>query len=209
MAANNSVTSPLTTLANNLRMPAMLVAKTVLADQVHEERLREQSNYQQHLNDEDSLNSSVLNDSTSILSDKNDSSTISVQKNCTNNSETVELDTSTSIDIQLSQQLNWLSSKLLSIHKEPDEVLNQSANSSFNSNSNSLSSTRKSLNLTPHQLATSTWLIRSDPLMAYEVYKCSVIDGYYGSCVEFIKRYKCFINVLNFIFTNFIGLILL
>lgn len=167
----------------------MLVAKTVLADQVHGERLREQLNLQQSLNNEDSLNSSILNDSNSILSDKNDSSTISVQKNCTINSETIELDTSSSIDIQLSQQLNWLSSKLLSMHKGPEEILNQSANSSINSNSNSLSATNKSLNLTPHQLATSTWLIRPDPQLAYEVYKCSVMDGYYGSCIEFIKRY--------------------
>lgn len=190
MAANNSVTSPLTTLANNLRMPAMLVAKIVLADQIHGERLRDQLNHQQSLNNENSLNSSMLNDCTSILSDKNDSSTMSVQKNCTNNSETIELDTSSSIDIQLSQQLNWLSSKLLSMHKGPDEILNQSANSSVNSNSNSLSAINKNLNLTPHQLATSTWLIRPDPQLAYEVYKCSVIDGHYGSCVEFIKRYK-------------------
>lgn len=203
--ANNSVASPLTTLANNLRMPAMLVAKMVLTDQVHEERLKEQLNHQQHLNNEDSLNSSTLNDSTSILSDKNDSSTILLQKSCVKNSETIKLDTSSNIDIQLSQQLNWLTSKLLSIHTVPDEILNQSANSSINSNSNSLSVTNKSLNLTPHQLATSTWLIRSDPQLAYEVYKCSVIDGHYGSCIEFIKRFYIFIP--NFLFL-FISLIL-
>lgn len=186
MAANNSVTSPLTTLANKLRMPAMLVAKIVLAELVQEERLKEQLHRQQLLNNEDSLNS-TLNDSSSILTDNNDSSTILAQESSAINSETNELDTSSNTDIQLSQQLNWLTSKLISMCKVPD-VLNESANSSVNSISNCLPIADKISSLTPHQLATSTWLIRSDPQLAYQVFKCSVIDGHYGSCVEFIKK---------------------
>jgi len=50
------VLSPLITLADKLRMPAMLVAKFVLADQIKVEKLNEKLD-QQHSNNYDSLNS--------------------------------------------------------------------------------------------------------------------------------------------------------
>lgn len=179
--AANSVISPLTTLADNLRMPAMLVAKTVLTNQKQEEKHKSQLN-----------TSNTLNDSSGILNDSylaNDGSKIESEKNNANDI-TTELDTSSSIDSQLSNRLEWLSNKLISMHKiMPIEELDQSTNSSTNSSIYHDSSATKSANLTPHQLATSTWLIRSDPQLAYEVFKCSVIDGYYGTCAEFMKRY--------------------
>lgn len=185
---NDSVTSPLIKLANDLCMPAMLVAKAVLADHLCEEK----SN-QQHLNY--SSDSNILNDN--ALYNDNDSL---LTQNCNfNNSEFLEVDNLSSVDSQLSQQLNWLSDKLLSMQTvAPDEVFNQSDNSSINSSSYSTSTVTKSLNSTPHSLATSTWLICTDPQLAYEVYKCSVIDGHYGSCIEFVKRYNyCFGKYLN------------
>lgn len=188
----NSVASPLTTLANNIRMPAMLVAKVVLTDLINKEKHKDQLDRQNSLNNDDSLNSSILNDSSGIFTGSNllnDSSKGIMQKDCTNDSTAFELDTSSNVDIQLSKQLNWLSSKLLSMRKViPTEELDQSANSSFNNSSYNMSTATKCSNFTPHQLATSTWLIRSDPQLAYEVFKCSVIDGHYGSCVELIKR---------------------
>lgn len=175
MVDNNSVTSPLTTLANNLRMPAMLVAKVVLSDQMNEEKLRQQSF-------SESLNSDIMNDSDSVLTNSN----LSNDKNAQDNSVTTDLDTSLNIDMQLSQQLNWLTKKIHSMRKIlPIDVLNQSSSS----NSYNFPAASKSDNLSTHQLATSTWLIQSDPQLAYQVYICSLIDGFYGSCVEFIKRY--------------------
>jgi len=193
--------SPLITLADKLRMPAMLVAKCILADQIKEEKFK-----QQHSNDEDSFNSSILND-TSVGSTasnlQNDSDTEIKHNISANDSTAKELDTSISIDEQLSQQLNWLTCTLRSKYK-PALTLNQSDNSLNNSNSYCVT-TNKSLNLTPHQLATSTWLMRKDPQLAYEVYKSSVVDGYYGSCVEFIKRYHLLnyfdSNLFNYYFT--------
>lgn len=178
--AANSVISPLTTLADNLRMPAMLVAKTVLANQKQEEKQKSELN-----------TSSTLNDSSGIFNDSylvNDSSKIESEKNV--NNITAELDISSSIDNQLSNRLEWLSNKLISMHKVmTTEELDQSTNSSTNSSTYHDTTATKSVNLTPHQLASSTWLIRSDPQLAYEVFKCSVIDGYYGTCTEFMKRY--------------------
>lgn len=175
--------SPLITLANNLRMPAMLVAKVVLADQTNEEKLKDQHDHQQSFN-----KNSILNDSNDLFTDSysfNDSSLVSALDSNTNDSFGTELETSSNIDTHLSKQLNWLSSKLLSMR----EVLDQSVNSSTNSSFYHDSTIAKSVTLTTHQLATSTWMINSDPQLAYEVFKCSVIDGHYGSCVEFIKRY--------------------
>lgn len=190
LAANGSVKSPLVTLANNLRMPAMLVAKVVLTDQIQEEKLKEQLHQQL----EDSFNNSLLNESSSTLNDSNltnESYTEVKQNSWANVSEaTTELDNSLSnVDIQLSKQLTWLTKKLLSMKKAiPEEVLDQSANSSTNSNnSHCVPKITKSLSLTPHQLASSTWLIRKNPQLAYQVFKCSVIDSHYGPCVEFIK----------------------
>lgn len=175
-------------MANKLRMPAMLVAKVVLADQTHEEKLKDQHDHQQSFN-----KNYILNDSNDLFTDGysfNDSSLVLASDSNTNDSLGTELDTSSSIDTHLSKQLNWLSSKLLSMRKVlPSEVLDQSANTSTNSSFYYASTTDKSVSLTTHQLATSTWMISSDPELAYEVFKCSVIDGYYGSCVEFIKRY--------------------
>lgn len=198
LAADESVTSPLITLADNLRMPAMLVAKVVLADKIHAEKLKHQLDQQRIIND-DSLISNVLNDSSnSALIDSNltgDNSAMLGQNNCTNNSTVSELETSLNIDCQLSEQLNWLTDKLISMRKSlPDKALNQSVNSSSNSNRTTQEQTsiKNKILFTPHQLATSTWLIHSDPRLAYEVYKCSVVDGHYGSCTEFIKRFVCF-----------------
>lgn len=195
MVANDSVIFPLATLSNNLRMPAMLVAKTVLSEQMNEEKLRLQS-----LSNEDSLNSDVLNDNSDVLTDislPNDRST-------QDKSTAIELNTSSNVDIQLTEKLKWLTKKILSMQKIfSDEMLNQSANSSTCSNSYPISTKR--LNLTTHQLATSTWLIRSDPQLAYQVYICSIIDGYYGPCVEFIKRYNIiFWFILNICFNCFV-----
>jgi len=170
-------------------MPAMLVAKVVLADHL----CKEKSN-QQHLNY--SSDSNILNDNTLY----NDNDSLLTQSCNVNNSEVLEVDPLSSVDSQLSQQLNWLSGKLLSMQTTvaPDEVFNQSDNSSINSSSYSTSTVTKSLNSTPHSLATSTWLICTDTQLAYEVYKCSVIDGHYGSCIEFVKRYNyCFGKYLN------------
>lgn len=199
LATNDSITSPLTTLANNLCMPAMLVAKVVLADRINAEKLKQQLDQQRIINS-DSLISNILNDnSNSTITDgnlTNDNSSILVRDNCTNNSTVSELETSLNIDHQLSQQLNWLTNKLITMRKSlPDKILNQSVNSSSNSNSNTTNAqtfNRSIISFTPHQLATSTWLIHTDPRLAYEVYKCSVIDGNYGSCIEFIKRFVCF-----------------
>lgn len=199
LVANGTMLSPLITLADKLRMPAMLVAKFVLADQIKEEKLKKKID-QQHSNNDDSLNSSILNDTSigSTSSDlQNDSDVELKQDLSANDSIAKELDTSCSIDEQLSQQLNWLTCKLRSMHKS-GIALNQSDNSLNNSNSYCIPTTNKSLNLTPHQLAMSTWLIRKDPQLAYEVYKSSVVDGHYGSCVEFIKRY----NLLNYFDIN-------
>ncbi|XP_008189348.1 uncharacterized protein LOC100165173 [Acyrthosiphon pisum] len=186
LVANGTVSSPLITLADKLRMPAMLVAKFVLTDQIKEEKLKEKLDQQHSIND-DSLNSSILND-TSVGSTasnlQNDSERELKQDLSANDSTAKELDTSYSIDEQLSKQLNWLTCKLRSMHKS-ELALNQSDNSLNNSNSYCIPTTDKSL--TPHQLAMSTWLIRKDPQLAYEVYKSSVVDGHYGSCVEFIK----------------------
>lgn len=158
-------------------MPAMLVAKVVLTDQTNEEKLREQN-----FNIDESLNSDIINDSGSVLTNSNMSNDESVL----DNSVTIDLDTSSNVDIQLSQQLNWLSKKIHSMRIVlPDDILNQSSTS----NSYNLPTATKNMNLSTHQLATSTWLIQTDPQLAYQVFKCSVIDGYYGSCVEFIKRY--------------------
>jgi len=159
-------------------MPAMLVAKFVLADLVKEEKFKAKLDQQRSYNN-DSLNNSILNDmnDASIVSSlQNDSATELKLDLSANDSTAKELDTSCSIEEELSKQLNWLTCKLRSMHKS-EIALNQSDNS---------------LNLTPHQLAMSTWLIRKDPQLAYEVYKSSVVDGYYGSCVEFIKRYNFF-----------------
>jgi len=178
------------TLADKLRMPAMLVAKFVIADQIKEEKFKEKFN-QQHSNNEDSFNSSTLNDTSigSTASNLQNDSDIELKHDLSANDSTAkELDTSFSIDEQLSQQLNWLTCKLRSMYR-PESNLNQSDNSLNNSNSFCIPTSNKSLNLTPHQLATSTWLMRNDPQLAYEVYKSSIVDGYYGSCVEFIKRY--------------------
>lgn len=154
-------------------MPAMLAAKAVLADYLYEERSDQQ----------------CLNDS-SILSDDalyNDSSSSLKQNSSTNNPKILNIDTLFNVDDQLSKELDWLSNKLLSMQtvSTPDEMLNESDNSS----SRVPSTITKSSNNTSHNLATSTWLIRTDPQLAYQVYKCSVIDGFYGPCVEFIKRY--------------------
>jgi len=188
LVANGTVSSPLIALADKVRMPAMLVAKIVLAEQIKEEKLKEKLE-QQHYNIDDSLNSSILIDTSGIsnISNlQNDSYTELKQNVSVNDSTAKELDTSFSIDEQLSKQLNWLTRKLCSMHKS-ELALNQSDNSFNTSHSYSMPPTNKSLNLTPHQLAMSTWLIRKDPQLAYEVYKSSVVDGYYGSCVEFIK----------------------
>lgn len=195
LAADSSVRSPLIILANNLRMPAMLVAKAVLTDQIQGKKLKEQLHHQQF---EDSLNNSLLNDSYSFLNDSNltNESCTELKNNTWTNvsGATTELDNSLSnVDIQLSKQLIWLTNKLLSMEKVMlTEILDQSANSSTSShsrNSYCMPKITKSLSLTPHQLATSTWLIRKTPQLAYQVYKCSVIDGHYGPCVEFIKTY--------------------
>jgi len=178
------VSSPLITLADKLLMPAMLVAKFVLADQIKVEKLKEKLD-QQHSNNDDSLNS--VGSTASNL--QNYSDTELKQDVSTNDSTVKELDTSYSIDEQLSKQLNWLTCKLRSMYTT-ESALNQSDSSSNNSYTNCKSTTNKIFNLTPHQLAMATWLIRKDPQLAYEVYKSSVVDGYYGSCEEFIKRYN-------------------
>ncbi|CAH1733162.1 uncharacterized protein LOC114118981 [Aphis gossypii] len=184
LVANGTVSSPLIALADKLRMPAMLVAKVVLADQIKEEKLKQKLDLQ-HSNNDDSLNSSIDTSGVSNASNfQNDSFTESKQNVSINDSTAKELDISNSIDEQLSKQLNWLTCKLRSMHKS-ELALNQS--------DNSLTNTSHSYNMppptnhTPHQLAMSTWLIRKDPQLAYEVFKSSVVDGYYGSCVEFIK----------------------
>ncbi|KAL4135018.1 hypothetical protein QTP88_006686 [Uroleucon formosanum] len=167
------MSSPLITLADKLRMPAMLVSKLVLTDQIKEEKLKKKLDRQHSIND-NSLNSSILND-VSVRSTatnlQNDSDMNLKPDLSVNDSKTKESDTSYSIDEQLSKQLNWLTCRLRSMYK-----YELSSNKSDNS-----------LNLTPHQLAMSTWLIRKDPQLAYEVYKSSVVDGHYGSCVEYIK----------------------
>lgn len=201
MAANGSVTSPLITLANNLRMPAMLVAKTVLSDHIYGEKLNVQLNQQIH----DCSN--VLNNSNL----QNDNSSVSGQDDSVNNLSTTELDvSSSSIDTQLSHQLDWLTNKLLSMYSNlPVEELNES-DSAISSNSYSKQQTTiKSLNLSNHQLASSTWLIHTDPCLAYEVYKCSVIDGHYGICFDFIKKYTYFclrliLNIFLMLLFNFV-----
>ncbi|XP_025196108.1 uncharacterized protein LOC112595197 [Melanaphis sacchari] len=189
LVANGAVSSPLIALADKLCMPAMLVAKTILTEQIKEKRLREKLE-RQNLNIDDSLNSSILIDTSgvsNVSNSQNDSYTELKQNVSVNDSTAKELDTSYSIDEQLSKQLNWLTCKLRSMHKS-ESTLNQSDNSLINtSHSYSMPPTNKSSNLTPHQLASSTWLIRKDPQLAYEVYKASVVDGHYGSCVEFIK----------------------
>jgi len=183
-------------------MPAMLVAKVVLADQTNEEKLKDQHDHQQSFN-----KNSILNDSNDLFTDSysfNDSSLVSALDSNTNDSFGTEPETSSNIDTHLSKQLNWLSSKLLSMRKVlPSEVLDQSVNSSTNSSFYHDSTIAKSVTLTTHQLATSTWMINSDPQLAYEVFKCSVIDGHYGSCVEFIKRYYFTYFFLNFIAAYF------
>lgn len=189
LVANGTVSSPLIALADKLRMPAMLVAKIVLADQIKEEKLKQKLDLQ-HSNNDDSLNSSIDTSGVSNASNfQNDSFTESKQNVSINDSTAKELDISNSIDEQLSKQLNWLTCKLRSMHKS-ELVFNQSDNSLTNT-SHSYSMPTPT-NYTPHQLAMSTWLIRKDPQLAYEVYKSSVVDGYYGSCVEFIKRYNLF-----------------
>lgn len=170
LAAGGNLTSPLITLADNLRMPAMLVAKNVLEEHINEDKSIDQSEVY-------FLNCHSQNDNSITSTSTQDNSVINF------------LDTTANVDVQLSQSLNWLNNKLLSMQEilPSADVVNQSNNSSINSNSYCKSKTTK--NLSPHQLATSTWLIRTDPQLAYQVYKCSVIDSYYGSCVEFIKRY--------------------
>lgn len=188
LVANGTILSPLITLADKLRMPAMLVAKFVLADQKKEEKLKEKLD-QQHSHNDDCLNSSILHDTSvgsTVSNLQNESDTELIQDLSVDDSTATELDTSLSIDEQLSKQLNWLTCKLLSMHKS-ESSLNQSDDSLTHSSSYCMSTTNKNLNLTPHQLAMSTWLIRKDPQLAYEVYKSSVVDGHYGSCVEFIK----------------------
>lgn len=174
LVADGTMSSPLITLADKLRMPAMLVSKLVLTDQIKEEKLKKKLDRQHSIND-NSLNSSILND-VSVRSTatnlQNDSDMNLKPDLSVNDSKTKESDTSYSIDEQLSKQLNWLTCRLRSMYK-----YELSSNKSDNS-----------LNLTPHQLAMSTWLIRKDPQLAYEVYKSSVVDGHYGSCVEYIKR---------------------
>lgn len=184
------VPSPLVTLANNLRMPAMLVAKIVLSDQMHDERVKKELNRQQQLNNENNLSSGICNGSSGILTDSNlpnDNNPFSMSDSGVNSLAANELDTSTSVDAQLSQQLKWLTNKIISMQKVvPVDPFNQSANSSINSNSYSAPMATKEF--TSHQLASSTWLIHSDPQLAYQVYKCSVVDGFYGPCIDFIKR---------------------
>lgn len=203
--ATDSDSSPLMTLANNLRMPAMLVAKVVLSDQINYEKMKKQLGNQINITNENNQTNSALSDRSSATNDSNvgNNSIGIMSNNSVNNSAAIDLDYS-SVDGQLSQQLNWLTNKLLSMKKaKPIDEQNQS-NSSINSNSHSEPTISKSLNFTPHQLATSTWLIRTDPQLAYQVFKCSVVDGYYGACVEFIKRYYfffffiCLYNVLYF-----------
>lgn len=167
MVVRGDVTCALITLADNLRMPAMLVAKNVLEDFLAEEKIKNQMEACFHNLSEQSIptpNTSVTNTFDN------------------------ELDIADNVDIELSQSLSWLSSKLLSMRKvvPPVDELNQSNNSSTNS---CPFYEIKSKQQTPHQLANSTWLIRADPQLAYQVFKCSVLDIYYGSCVEFIKRY--------------------
>lgn len=157
--------SALLMLADILRMPAMLVAKNVLEDHLGEEKVKDRM--------EMSLNNlSVKSTSTPNTSVTN---TLDDESNITDK-----------IDTELSKSLNWLSKKLLSMRKvvPPVDVLNQSNNSSTNSSS---FYTIKPKALSPHKLANSTWLIRTDPQLAYQIFKCSVLDTYYGSCVEYIK----------------------
>lgn len=56
LVANGTVLSPLITLADKLLMPAMLVAKFILADHIKVEKLKEKLD-EQHSNNDDSLNS--------------------------------------------------------------------------------------------------------------------------------------------------------
>lgn len=161
----------------------MLVAKIVVGDHIQDEKLKER---QQRLNNDESSNSSILNDSGSLLNDSN-----TIVQDSINKSVPTKV-TEVNVDLMLSQQLKWLSSRISSMRKvAPVEVSNQSFNSSTNSNS-SCSINAKNLHLSIHQLCTSTWLIRTDPQLAYQVYKCSIIDSNYGSYIEFIKRYFIF-----------------
>ncbi|VVC45727.1 Hypothetical protein CINCED_3A013367 [Cinara cedri] len=184
--------SPLIMLADNLRMPAMLVAKNVLEEHINEEKLKNQM-------EEHYRNYNLYTDNNATLSRQD----IYVTKSLDS-----ELDSTANVDVQLSQSLNWLSNKLISMRKvsSPTDLQDESNNSFINNHSYYNPKTTKYA--TPHQLANSTWLIRTDPLLAYQVFKCSVIDGYYGSCVEFIKsctgrRYEQILEEnINFITTG-------
>lgn len=185
LAANDSDTSPLITLANDLCMPAMLVAKVVVGDHIQEERLKERLH---RLN----IDESALNDSGSLV---NDSSTV-VQDSCVSKSYPIEI-TSANADAMLSQQLKWLSARLRTMPKVgPVEPLNHSLNSSTNSNSCCSPLAKNNLYFSMHHLCSYSWMIRTDPKLAYQVFKCTVVDCYYGPTIEFIKRYY-------FIFVNF------
>jgi len=189
LIANDYLKYPLITLANNVHMPAMLVAKVVLADHLQEEKLKKRLDFQNSLNNDGS--STVFNDSNNTFNSDlvlNNSSKIVTQGNNINDLTATKLDTSLSVDDQLSTQLNWLTKKLLSMKHSLHNETDQSANSSINSNSCSTPIASGNIYLKPHKLGSSTWLINSDPQLAYEIYKCSVIDSFYGPCSDYIKR---------------------
>jgi len=189
LIANDYLKYPLITLANNVHMPAMLVAKVVLADHLQEEKLKKRLDFQNSLNNDDS--STLCNDSNNTFSSDlvlNNSSKIVTQGDNIDDLAATKLDTSLSVDDQLSTQLNWLTNKLLSMKHSLHNETDQSANS-INSNSYSTPIASGNIYLKPNKLGSSTWLINSDPQLAYEIYKCSVIDSFYGPCSDYIKRY--------------------
>jgi len=176
---------PLITLADKLLIPAMWVAKFVLADQIKVEKLKKKLD-QQHSNNDDSVKNSIPCVGSTSNSLQNYSDTELKQDVSANDSTVKELDTSYSID----EQLNWLICKLRSMYTT-ELALNKSHGSLNNSYIICMSTTNKISDITPHQLAMATWLISKDLQLAYEIYKSSVVNGYYGPCVEYnIKRYN-------------------
>ncbi|XP_050532452.1 CDAN1-interacting nuclease 1 [Daktulosphaira vitifoliae] len=157
--------NPLLDLANNLKMPSMLVAKALMQEKMKSEK---------------------QNDCTNLLVETS---------GITYNNSTDELSTTTintsfneTTEEKLSSQLQWLSNAILLKLKKNKEVKGDNSSlGDINLSLNSSTTSTLSCTLSNHYLTTNSYLIKDDPQLAYQVFICSVMDSFYGSCAEQLK----------------------
>ncbi|XP_050436368.1 uncharacterized protein LOC126843094 [Adelges cooleyi] len=159
---------PLLDLSDNLKMPAMLVAKALV-----QEKMRIEKQHSESTQSTNEISNITTNTSVNELS----SATINTTLN----------DTLTTEENLLSQ-LQWLSNAITSkVNKQKEENKNSSFIGEENLSLNSSTTSTLSCNHSNHRLTTNTYLIKDDPVLAYQVFVCSVMDSYYGSCAEQLK----------------------